>query len=305
MLPPVRIAAGVALVVLIAFDLLTWANTNTPSFTASPVDQAIGQIDHAPAYLAPVLADQTDLGAWRVDGARALSPRASLYKLSDVFGASPLQLAATAALNKLPVDRYWELFAVRYVITDATTLPVASTPIGHGSDAHGAFTVQQLTDPRLYARLVYQYDVNSNAVFDRQLLADPKFPIRDKVILDREPSIKPGNRPTDSPSAVITVFAPEVITVTVNTSANALLTLALPYYPGWQATIDERGAPILKSDTALSAIAVPAGLHAVQLRFVPVTAIVGGAVSLTMLALLSLMLIRWYRETPAIRLGIR
>jgi hypothetical protein len=231
-----------------------------------------------------------------VDGARALTPRASQYGLSDVFGASPLQLSSTEALTTLPVDRYWDLFAVRYVISGSDSLPAASqilAPNPAGNDSHGKYYLHQLQDPRPYAWLVYDADVNANPTFARQILADPRFPLRDKAMLAvPAPVTLAKSRPSDA-SATITGFAPELITVNVTTSSDALLTLALPYYPGWQATVDDASTPILQNYTALSAVAVPAGAHTVILKFVSRPVVIGGIVSLTMLIGLIAMLVRW------------
>ena len=49
----------------------------------------------------------------------------------------------------------------------------------------------------------------------------------------------------------------------------ALLVLADSYYPGWQATVDGQGAPILQTDYGLRGVEVSSGEHVVVFRYQP------------------------------------
>jgi hypothetical protein len=68
----------------------------------------------------------------------------------------------------------------------------------------------------------------------------------------------------------------------VNASGTGLLVLSEMYYPGWQATVNGRDAEIRKADGAFRGILVPRGASLVELRYVPVTAYAGAAMSLGM-----------------------
>jgi len=50
-------------------------------------------------------------------------------------------------------------------------------------------------------------------------------------------------------------------------------------YPGWQVQVDGRPAPVLRADTALRAICLPAGTHSVRFDFVPRDLVIGAAIS--------------------------
>jgi uncharacterized membrane protein YfhO len=55
-----------------------------------------------------------------------------------------------------------------------------------------------------------------------------------------------------------------------NAASNQFAVLSEVYYePGWNATIDGKAAPLVKTDYILRGLAVPAGKHSIELRFEP------------------------------------
>jgi len=55
-----------------------------------------------------------------------------------------------------------------------------------------------------------------------------------------------------------------------NAASNQFAVLSEVYYePGWNATIDGKPAPIVKTDYILRGLAVPAGKHTIELKFEP------------------------------------
>ena len=59
------------------------------------------------------------------------------------------------------------------------------------------------------------------------------------------------------------------VRVAVDSPRPALLFVADPYYPGWQATVDGQAAPIYVADYIFRAVPVPAGKHEVKMTFAP------------------------------------
>jgi uncharacterized membrane protein YfhO len=53
----------------------------------------------------------------------------------------------------------------------------------------------------------------------------------------------------------------------VSSSADGLLVVSQPYYPGWRAQLDGQPVPILRVDYLLQGISMPAGVHRVDLSF--------------------------------------
>jgi len=108
----------------------------------------------------------------------------------------------------------------------------------------------------------------------RQLLAGPEFDVTQTLIL-HEPSaindqLSTVHRP---PSAVITHYAPELITITATGPGYLLLTDA--FYPGWAATIDSAPAEILRANIMFRAVALPEGEHTVEFRYAPQSVTLG------------------------------
>ena len=98
------------------------------------------------------------------------------------------------------------------------------------------------------------------------------------MILQGDPGIAAS---ADTPQAAQVIkFAPEAISIHVDTPHPAILSIALPQYPGWYATIDNAPANILRAYGGLSAIVVPEGDHLVQLVYNPLSYRVGVSLSL-------------------------
>jgi hypothetical protein len=56
---------------------------------------------------------------------------------------------------------------------------------------------------------------------------------------------------------------------TVDAPAAGYLVVNEAWFPGWYATVDERPAPVLRGNVIMQAVEIPAGQHAVALRFRP------------------------------------
>jgi hypothetical protein len=50
-------------------------------------------------------------------------------------------------------------------------------------------------------------------------------------------------------------------------AAESLLRIAVPFFPGWSATVDGQSTPVLAVDYALSGVVVPAGNHELEFRY--------------------------------------
>ena len=60
---------------------------------------------------------------------------------------------------------------------------------------------------------------------------------------------------------------------------DGLLVLSEIYYPGWQAAVDGRETPMLRTDYTLRGIPVSAGEHGVDITYRPATVTWGGVIS--------------------------
>jgi hypothetical protein len=269
---------GWMLVLLLAFELFT-VNMDADS-TYDPVPPT-EQLALTPPPLIAAVLDDTDT-PFRVDGFRGLTDNyGSLYELADMRGISPLflsgpfELIEPEKINPLA----WELFAVRYVYTDWEQLPVPSQVIASGEDRFGPVNLHRLTEAGPFAQLIYQVAVLDSDAFAYELLRNPDFDPRQTVIVNQPPVLNLATPPEAPGTADVVQFAPEQFTVTIDTPANAMLSLAYPDYPGWEATLDGQPVPILRAYGALTAIEVPAGKHEVMLTYNPLSYRVGSVIS--------------------------
>ncbi len=264
-------------IALIVFDLFT---VGADSLLTDPIPPS--ERLARPALLDVALEDPA-LPPARVDGIRGVMGNfGSLWRIPDIRGISPLWLEGPYALigPDFPSPLAWELFAVRYVLTDWQELPVPGRVAATGADPYGEINAHLLDDPRPFALLIGDaWPVGSDAEA-YALLAEPGIDPRHRVIVEVRDEDIPADLGGDG-TAEVTAFAPERITVTLRgVDAPAILSLALPHYPGWQATVDGEAAPLLRAYGALSAVVLPAGAEAVELVYAPWTFTAGALVSL-------------------------
>lgn len=245
-----------------------------------------------PIMQTPSLVTQVkeDTGVFRVDGQYVggelgiygYGNSGSLYQLEDIRGISPLFLDSAHAIIQrgTPFERVWEVFAVKYIFTDAEALPIASDLIGRDYPHLKTLNLHRLNDPRPFALLMYQYEVIPDNESSRAHLNDPNFDPRRVVILDENPPITLTDAPAEGEMVQITRYTPERIEIDVTAPQNALLSVALVDYPGWRAEIDGETVDILRAYSAMTAIPIEAGEHVVTLTYDPTSYRLGAIISL-------------------------
>lgn len=266
------------LVALVAFDLFTVAQGSGNTEPIPP-----GERLARPALVEVALADEA-VPPQRVDGQRGLLANyGSLWQVPDIRGISPLWLRGPHAIiqEDLPAPRAWELFAVRYVFSDWEELPVPAEVVAEDADPYGPVKLHRLEDPRPFAWLMDDVALVENDEQAYALLADPAFDPRRQIILPASETATLPEALSAEGRAVVMGFAPEAITIELaDNPSPAILSIALPHYPGWQAEVDGEAAPLLRAYGALSAVVVPAGAAQVTLTYRPLTFVVGAVVSL-------------------------
>jgi hypothetical protein len=291
-----RLMAVLPLLVVLMFDLFSVNMDANSNYDDIPPAQQLSIA--APPLVQPVQPDsETDVA--RVDGFRGLTDNyGSLYGVYDARGISPLFLDGLYQLQQPPFATpadfetnplFWELNAVEYVYSGRDVLPVASNVVTTGADRFGPVFLHRLDDPRPFALLVYQADVVDSDAFARSLLADPRYDPRASVIVAGVPSrTLPGDPPPGGAVEII-AFAPERIQIQVDAPENAVLSLAHPHYPGWQAHLDGNPVDLLRAYGGFTAVVVPAGEHTLALMYRPLTFIIGAVLSSITWALLGIV----------------
>jgi len=119
------------------------------------------------------------------------------------------------------------------------------------------------------------------------------------VALVEQPLSLPASSPAQDGSATITSFAPEHISIAVESPAPALLVLAEPWYPGWSASVNGTSAPCVPANAWMRAVLVPAGKSQVEMTFHSTYLVPGAVISLATLVLIVLLLVRRRAAPPA------
>ena len=275
---PRRVAFQLALAALIAFELFSVNLDHPANYDSVP---HIHQLSMTPPPLTQQVLDD-DGSPFRVDGFRGLEDNyGSMYSVMDIRGISPLWLKGPLVLIYADYTNNplaWELFAVKYVFSGQQQLSVPSQVIGTGSDIRGEVWLHQLLDPRPFVQLYYEADVVDSDQWALELMGDIRYDERDKIVVHSPPDLTYTSE-AGTGSVNIASFAPEQIVIEVETSANAILSLSLPHYPGWKARLNDVPVRILRAYAGLSAVEVPSGRHTLTLSFAPESFVVGGAIS--------------------------
>jgi hypothetical protein len=169
-------------------------------------------------------------------------------------------------------------------------IPYDSMALVMGTDPRSGMLVKPgITDPRAYvataARLVRD-DREATALmraghdFHRTALVESSLSL-------------PRQAETVETKASITRFAPERISVAVESAVPGLLVLAEPWFPGWSALVNGAPAPCVPANAWMRAVPVPAGTSEVVLTFHSTYLVCGGLLSLLALAAIAgLLLVR-------------
>lgn len=287
---PGRALFQVALLALIVFDLFTVTQHHPGVYDPRPHSEQLAL--EAPTLVQTVLQDDNDQQPFRVDGFRGLRDNyGSLYGVMDMRGISPLFLSGPQRIiyrDYLNNPLAWELFAIKYVYSPNQRLTVPSTVIATGDDGDGDVYLHQLSDPRPFVHLIYRAAVVDSDGFALALMDDPRFDERENIVLGKPIDLDLPDQSADG-MARVSSFAPEEIIIAINTPANAILSIALPDYTGWQAYLKGEETDIIRAYGGLSAVVIPAGQHTLRMQFAPRSYAVGASISMVVWIALGLL----------------
>ena len=97
----------------------------------------------------------------------------------------------------------------------------------------------------------------------------------------------PGGELAPGSAAHITSYEPSRLLIETDAPTATVLVVSEIFYPGWEATIDGRRAPILLTDYLLRGIALPAGRHTIEMRYVAHAARTGAYISVLTLCVIA------------------
>lgn len=190
-----------------------------------------------------------------------------LYGFRHVDGRTPIKLAAYAQFHeRLPEPVQWQLLGVSYLITSRERIDDAGAQV-IATAADGKIRTWRLsTEPRrAWLSHVVVSATSTPAVLDQLSQAQDLFDTA--WLIGSSPDVSPA---TGTESIAVLTDTPGRITLRVNATAPAILTVTEAYAPGWQARLNGRSVEVRVSDGALLGLAVPAGETDVELSYAPV-----------------------------------
>jgi uncharacterized membrane protein YfhO len=93
-------------------------------------------------------------------------------------------------------------------------------------------------------------------------------PPRQVILVRSDPGVSQDAIQQD-PSAMVTIQAigEQTYRLSYKAKTSSVLRVGLPYFPGWEATVDGNRCAIFRADHAMTAIIVPPGDKELDLRF--------------------------------------
>ncbi|MGA9116850.1 MAG: YfhO family protein [Bacteroidota bacterium] len=190
----------------------------------------------------------------------------------------------------------------KYVIVQGSLPPDRFRPV-HADQTARVFTYENPGAlPRAWFVREAVEAAGDTEVFGR--LNAPDFDPAATAVLQATPPFPVGA--PESSRVEVTSYGAHRIGLKAFTDSPALLVLSEVYYPaGWRARVDGEETPILRTNSVLRSVAVPAGEHEVVFSFEPETYAAGWTISHAGWALTALLVLAglWRRKTVGSRGG--
>ncbi|MCA9557051.1 MAG: hypothetical protein KC583_00695, partial [Myxococcales bacterium] len=201
-------------------------------------------------------------------------------EIEDVWGSSPLRLAAYAALfDEFPLDRMWDLTGVAHVLTWRRELFEPGELLAEFPQATDTTYLHRLTDANPRARLLPAVRTVDDATA-RDLLADHQFDLTATgLIAADQGAVNAASVPAGDASIALARLAPDRLQVTVESEHGGLLLLSEMWLPGWRVVGAHAAGPsplsgldartVYRTDLAFMGVPVPPGRVDFELRYRP------------------------------------
>jgi len=134
---------------------------------------------------------------------------------------------------------------------------------------NGRYALIEFTGALPRAKLYATWQVNTNDQANLKTLADRQFDPAKTVLISTP---QPGLATVATNDATGTVefksYAPKNIVFEANATAPSVLMVNDKYDPGWQVTVDDQPAPLLRCNYLMRGVQVPPGRHIVKFNFI-------------------------------------
>jgi uncharacterized membrane protein YfhO len=119
----------------------------------------------------------------------------------------------------------------------------------------------------------------------RDALNSPQFDPRSTVFVETGPLPKLENCDPRGDAVRMPLHAANRVRITAQLGCRGMVILTDAWFPGWRASVDGRAAPIDEVYGAVRGVTVDAGNHLIEMRYRPVSVILGGGMTLFAAAL--------------------
>jgi len=137
--------------------------------------------------------------------------------------------------------------------------------------------------PRAFLVYDYQIETDKRKIFD--VLLDPSFNLKEKIVLEEKISDSPKIGKIKQVEYLGEINGESKILV--DHEGDGFLFVSDSYYPGWKAYVDDKETKIYRANYTFRAVFVPQGEHEIKFLFQPQSFKIGAGISI--LAFLALM----------------
>ena len=118
-------------------------------------------------------------------------------------------------------------------------------------------------------------------------VANPSIDPSQTVLLEQRPFLLSQNQVDESAANVrVWTYHPEHVRLQVESGSEGILVLSDSFFPGWEASVNDEEAEILRANFLFRAVRVPGGRSVVDFRYQPRSYSAGKLASLLGLALI-------------------
>ena len=195
-------------------------------------------------------------------------------------------------------ERLLTLLGVSYLIFSKEEIPIAKAQNVIWENNNRYIVHNDKALPRVY--LTSKFEVVKSKEEILKNLFDPKFDVKNNVILEETPSFSRFASAVETKdTSLIKRYSENSVIITTNTVSNAILMLSDNFYPGWKAYIDGKETKIYRANYTFRAIEIPQGKHAVIFTYKPKSFYIGASISAIALIILGVIFfVRVKKITP-------
>ncbi|NUO09613.1 MAG: YfhO family protein [Candidatus Brocadia sp.] len=190
---------------------------------------------------------------------------------------------------KLP---FYSLLGVKYFLTPATVDMKKNEFAQRGEvDDFLQFPLVYDKEVRIYENLqtlprafmVYQFDFASSYVDAQEMIRQPGFDLRNRIVVEKPVPNKfmnqPGESKKDSAYVKILSYEPNKVIIETKTDKHGMLVLSDVYYPGWKVKVDGESDTIYRVDGLIRGVLVDQGNHEIIFYYRPQSFFLGVAIA--------------------------